>query len=86
MISKYSHQPKDMILKRLPDEIPNMSVDEFSLLWTELAKARSMYERAFELEPSVGEAGEDLRGLLLQRIQASIDMIDSEMESRAQSL
>ncbi|MFX1416818.1 MAG: hypothetical protein ACFFC0_08395, partial [Promethearchaeota archaeon] len=69
-------------LRELPREIPNMPKDVLKLLWEELEKARSMYERAFELRPAVGEAGETLRNLLLERIETTIALIDSEIESR----
>jgi hypothetical protein len=70
-------------LKELPREIPNMPPDVLTLVWEELVKAQSMYERAFELDPPVGEAGEQLRKLLLERIESTIHLIDGEINSRA---
>jgi len=69
-------------LRGLPEEIPNMPNDVLTLLWEELTKAQSMYERAFELRPATGEAGETLRKLLLERIETTIAMIDNEINSR----
>jgi hypothetical protein len=69
-------------LKELPGEISNMPPEVLTLLWEELVKARSMYERAFALRPADREAGETLRNLLLDRIEMTIAMIDNEIQSR----
>lgn len=70
-------------LKALPEEIPNMGSDVLSILWEELEKARTMYERAFEMETTAGTAGTELRKLLLERFDSVINVIDREIESRA---
>ncbi len=70
-------------LRGLPEEIPSMGDDVLSILWEELEKARTMYERAFEMETITGEAGTELRSLLLERFDSVIEMIEREMESRA---
>ncbi|MFW9800955.1 MAG: hypothetical protein ACFFD9_10995, partial [Candidatus Thorarchaeota archaeon] len=70
-------------LRGLPEEIPSMGDDVLSILWEELEKARTMYERAFEMETISGAAGTELRSLLLKRFDSVIEMIEREMESRA---
>ena len=70
-------------LKSLPGDIPHMTTDVLRVIWEELEKARTMYERAFELEPVATEAGEQLRKTLLDRIDFLLGLIDREVESRA---
>jgi len=69
-------------LKSLPDDIPHMATDVLSVVWEELEKARTMYERAFELDTTVTEAGEQLRKTLLERIDSLLSTIDKEVGSR----
>jgi hypothetical protein len=69
-------------LKGLSSDIPHMTTDVLSVVWEELEKAHTMYERAFELEPVATEAGEQLRKTLLERIDFLLGMIDREVESR----
>jgi hypothetical protein len=69
-------------LRDLSEEIPYMGNDVLTVLNEELAQAKQMYVKAFELEPPSEPAGLQLRDMLLNRIDSILESIGKELKNR----
>ncbi|MFW9890406.1 MAG: hypothetical protein ACFFER_19690, partial [Candidatus Thorarchaeota archaeon] len=70
-------------LRDLSEEIPYMGNNVLVILSEELAQAKQMYVKAFELEIPTEPAGLRLRDMLLDRIDTILESIEKEMASRS---
>jgi hypothetical protein len=59
-----------------------MGNDVLTVLNEELAQAKQMYVKAFELEPPSEPAGLQLRDMLLNRIDSILESIGKELKNR----